>query len=282
MPELAEVELSRHVWDVGRAENITRVTLHPHNRIFRGLNPDALARALTGRRLQRSIARGKQLAFVFAKPGTKAPAHWLGIHLGMAGSLHREPAGSFHPGKHDHLVLWGRRHALVFRDVRHFGRVLSHAGTNEPSWWSAMAPDLTSPAFTLAALVGFLQRRKKAPLKAVLLMQERFPGVGNWLADEILWCARLHPAKRGGDISEKQQRTLWREIRRVCRETIRQIDENWNYPKSWLFQHRWRPGGKCPRCRTTLARDTIGGRTTCWCPHCQPVEKASRRRQIKR
>jgi formamidopyrimidine-DNA glycosylase len=279
MPELAEVELSRRIWDTGRAESIERVTLHPRNRIFRGLDPEALARALTGRRLQRSIARGKQLAFVFAKPKSDASAHWLGIHLGMAGSLHREPAESFQPGKHDHLVLWGQRHALVFRDVRHFGRVLSHAGADEPAWWSAIAPDLTSPAFTLAALAAFLQRRKNAPLKAVLLMQERFPGVGNWLADEILWCARLHPATRSGTLSEKQRRTLWREIRRVCRETIRQIDEDWNYPKSWLFQHRWRPGGKCPRCRATLARDTIGGRTTCWCPRCQPAEKTRRRRK---
>src|SRR6267154_1303761 len=129
MPELAEVELSRRIWDTGRAETITRVTLHPRNRIFRGLDPDALARALTGRRLRRSIARGKQLAFVFEKPGATTPAHWLGIHLGMAGSLHREPAASFQPGKHDHFVLWGQKHALVFRDVRHFGRVLSHAGT---------------------------------------------------------------------------------------------------------------------------------------------------------
>src|ERR1700681_1292866 len=160
MPELAEVELSRRIWDTGRAEIIKRVPLHPPNRIFRGLDPEALARALTGRRLQRSIARGKQLAFVFAKSGTKAPAHWLGIHLGIAGRLHREPAGSFQPGKHDHLVLWGQRHALVFRDVRHFGRVLSHAGADEPAWWSAIAPDLTSPAFTLAALAAFLQRRK--------------------------------------------------------------------------------------------------------------------------
>lgn len=271
MPELAEVELSRRIWATRRAETILRVTLRAGVRIFRGVDTEALARGLVGRKLVRSLARGKQTAFVFASRPGAADAQWVGIHLGMAGSLHRVPSAAFAPGKHDHLVLWGAKHALVFRDVRHFGRVRSHAGADEPAWWSALAPDLTSPAFTVAALTAFLLRRKNAPLKAVLLMQERFPGVGNWLADEILWRALLHPATHCGQITVEQTRTLWREIRRVCRESLRQIDKNWNYPASWLFRYRWKPGGKCPRCRAALDRATIGGRTTCWCPRCQPA-----------
>ena len=274
MPELAEVELSRRLWDPAIGQIIVRISLNPRVRVFRGLNPAALSRALTGRTLVRSIARGKQLAFVFGNASTaKAATDWLGLHLGMAGSLHLEPAKSFAPGKHDHLVLWQDRHALVFRDVRHFGRVLFHASGEEPAWWSAIAPDLASAAFTVPALTAFLQRRKNAPLKAVLLMQERFPGVGNWMADEILWRARLHPALRAGSLSAPRTQVLWREIRRVCRESIRQIDPDWNYPTSWLFQHRWRDGGRCPRCRAKLERATIGGRTTCWCPKCQPAPR---------
>ena len=276
MPELAEVELSRRLWDPAIGRNIMRVTLNPRVRLFRGLDAPGLARALTGRTLLRSIARGKQLAFVFgdlpARGGTGA-RHWLGLHLGMEGSLHLVPADSFTPGKHDHLVLWQEKHALVFRDIRHFGRVLFHAGADVPAWWSSIAPDLMSPAFTVAALTAFLHRRKNAPLKPVLLMQERFPGIGNWMADEILWRARMPPATRAGTLTGPAIQILWREIRRVCRESIRQIDADWNYPASWLFRHRWRPGGRCPRCRTALERATIGGRTTCWCPKCQPASK---------
>lgn len=272
MPELAEVELSRRIWDPALGGSILRVSLQARNRVFRGLHPAALTRALNGRTLMRSIARGKQMAFVFGDPtDPSGSSHWLGLHLGMEGSLHLEAASGFTPGKHDHLVLWQKQHALVFRDIRHFGRVLFHAGADEPAWWSALAPDLTSPAFTPAALTAFLQRRRNAPLKAVLLMQERFPGVGNWMADEILWRARLHPAARAGTISETEMWILWREVRHVCRESIRRIDADWNYPPSWLFPHRWRNGGRCPRCRTALLREAIGGRTTCWCPRCQPA-----------
>lgn len=281
MPELAEVELSRRIWHAGGAEIIERVTLHAGVRIFRGIDTDALVRGLVGRKLVRSLARGKQAAFVFASRKGAADAHWVGIHLGMAGSLHRVPASEFQPGKHDHFILWGATHALVFRDVRHFGRVRSHAGAGEPEWWASLAPDLTSPAFTVAALGAFLQRRKKAPIKAVLLLQERFPGVGNWLADEILWRARLHPATPAGSLSPETARRLWKEIRWVCRETIKQIDDDWDYPASWLFRHRWKPGGKCPRCRSALARAPIGGRTTCWCPRCQPAAKSPRGRKPK-
>jgi formamidopyrimidine-DNA glycosylase len=280
MPELAEVELSRRIWHAGHGESITRISLHPQVRVFRGVDPRALEN-LRGLRLARSFARGKQMVFVFERGARRKSTIWLGLHLGMEGSLHRVPDKYFTPGKHDHLVLWQRGHALVFRDVRHFGRVQLHEGADIPKWWAGLAPDLTSPAFTLEALTEFLQRRKKAPIKAVLLMQERFPGVGNWLADEILWWARIHPATKSGEILPGATRKLWREIRRLCREAIRQIDEDWNYPASWLFRHRWKPGGKCPRCRTALARDTIGGRTTCWCPRCQPAGKPIRRRKAK-
>ena len=279
MPELAEVELSRRIWDVGSRQTIDRVSLHPQVRIFRGIDTVALARSIAGTRLARSHARGKQLAFVFK--GSGGITVWMGIHLGMEGSLHRVPTAEFAAAKHDHLVLWQRSHALVFRDIRHFGRVRLHVGNDTPAWWSELAPDLTSPAFTLAALADFLQRRRNSPIKAVLLMQERFPGVGNWLADEILWWVRIHPATRSGQISPQATRTLWRVIRHLCREAIRQIDADWNYPASWLFRHRWKPGGKCPRCRAPLQRATIGGRTTCWCPRCQPAPKPTRARKGK-
>jgi formamidopyrimidine-DNA glycosylase len=68
-------------------------------------------------------------------------------------------------------------------------------------------------------------------------------------------------------------------VRRVARLAIDTIDDRWEYPKTWLFAHRWEPGGRCPRCATALGRDTIGGRTTCWCPRCQPAAPKPRRRR---
>ncbi len=270
MPELAEVELTRRVWDIGRGARISRVELHPRCRIFRGLDPETLGPALTGTRLESSEARGKQMLFRFSGNA------WVGIHLGMAGSLHVESA-KFVPGKHDHFVLRQPKRTLVFRDVRHFGRVLLHLGSEPPAWWQALPPELTSPAFTKRLLEDFLTRRARAPLKAILLMQERFPGVGNWMADEILWRARLPPASTAGGLSALERTRLWKDVRWVCRESFRKIDPDWSYPDSWLFQHRWKPGGDCPRCGLALERATIGGRTTCWCPKCQPARGVPQR-----
>lgn len=268
MPELAEVELSRRIWEPAVGQKVRQVLLHEKNRIFRGEDVPALAAALTGAALESTAARGKQMLFGFRSPGKKARA-WLGLHLGMAGSLHLESAKAFVPGKHDHFVLQLPRQALVFRDVRHFGRVRFQTGAEPPGWWAALPPEVASEEFTLPWMSEFLARRKRAPIKGVLLMQERFPGIGNWMADEILWRARLHPATPAGELKTAARKRLWEETKFVAAESLRQIDEHWDYPDTWLFPHRWKPGGHCPLCGSELDRATIGGRTTAWCPRCQ-------------
>jgi formamidopyrimidine-DNA glycosylase len=272
MPELAEVEYFRTRWNPGLGRKIEAVEIHSPARIFRGTDTKALVRALTGAKLERSEARGKQMLFV-AKPARGKARAWLGIHLGMTGGLRVEKP-RFAPGKHDHLVLRQAKDTLVFKDGRMFGRVLFALDGETPEWWSRIAPDLLSREFTVAALSGFLKRRKKAPIKAVLLMQERFPGIGNWMADEILWRAGIHPKQAAGSLDAAQTKALYREIRWVCREALRIIGEKWgDPPKSWLFPHRWQKGGKCPRTGAKLMHATIGGRTTCWSPARQKLRE---------
>src|SRR5205085_3928328 len=129
--------------------------------------------------------------------------------------------------------------------------------------------------FTVTAVADFLRRRGRAPIKAVLLMQERFPGVGNWMADEILWRAAIHPARLAGSLDATEIRALHRECRNVCRQALAVIAGrgktppqhlNENIPGTWLFKHRWRKGGTCPKTGAKLRHATIGGRTTCWSP----------------
>jgi formamidopyrimidine-DNA glycosylase len=270
MPELAEVEYFRTRWNPGLGHKIEVVLLHPRARIFRGSDPKRLVAAFTGAKLERSEARGKQMLFVGTPAKGKGHA-WLGLHLGMTGKLRLEKAG-FVPDRHDHLVLRQAAHALVFQDARMFGRILFAEGADAPAWWSRIAPDLLSKEFTVKRLGDFLQRRKKAPIKAVLLMQERFPGIGNWMADEILWRAAIHPKQPAGSLDAARTKTLHREIQYVCREALRIIGKKWDDPpKSWLFPHRWAKGGKCPRTGEKLMHATIGGRTTCWSPKRQKL-----------
>jgi formamidopyrimidine-DNA glycosylase len=241
-------------------KKITHVALHEGKRLFRGVNEKRLAAALRGATYLHSEARAKLMCFRFSG------GVWLGIHLGMTGKLRVEPP-DFAPGKHDHLVLRQKARSLVLSDPRMFGRVHFHEGREAPDWWAKLPPAVTSPEFTLELVTAFLQRRKRLAVKAALLVQTTFPGVGNWMADEILWRAAIHPRQPAGSLDAAETKALFREIRYVCREALKIIGTNWgDLPDSWLFNHRWQKGGTCPRTGAKLQHATIGGRTTCWSP----------------
>ena len=265
MPELAEVEFFRKQWNPGLHKKINQIHIHPRKRVFRGVSTHRLIRRIKGKTLVSSHTHGKQMLFRIGQDG------WLGIHLGMTGKLFTR-ANPFSPGKHDHLVLRSNRCSLVFQDPRLFGRIRFDVSPIAPAWWSRLPPAILSSGFDLPRLASFCRRRKRTPLKTLLLRQDCFPGIGNWMADEILWQTRLHPKKKAGQLGPGEIRRLHFYLQKISRVALKTIgrDES-DPPPSWLFLYRWKPGGRCPRCRKTLARDAVGGRTSCWCPHCQPA-----------
>jgi len=267
MPELAEVDYFRRRWDAGVGAGVVAVHLHSAARVFRGCDVAALAPRLRGAVLEKSLAHGKQMLF-----GLSGGA-WLGVHLGMTGELRVEAAGH-RAARHDHLVLHQAGRALVFADSRMFGRVrfdLSPEGP--PAWWRDLPPGILTPGFSEGWVAGHLGRRARAPLKAVLLDQSIFPGVGNWMADEILWRLGLHPLTPAGALDAEAQSAVRQHTRWVARRALATIGVDWrDPPAAWLYRHRWASGNRCPRppCRTFLVREEAAGRTTCWCPACQP------------
>jgi formamidopyrimidine-DNA glycosylase len=195
----------------------------------------------------------------------------------MTGAL-RVEAAEYRPRKHDALVIEVGDGVLVFNDPRQFGRVRAWIGTGseKPPWLRHLPAEVLSPEFTVQRLRACLGRHARAPLKAVLLDQKYFPGIGNWMADEILWRAALHPALPAARAAgPKIASRLFRAIRQVARDALRVIagvggelpaDLNVHIPDRWLFNHRWENGGSCPRTGKPLCRAEIGGRTTCWSP----------------
>lgn len=264
MPELAEVEYYRRRWDAGLGSSVLRVLVHPKAGVFKTASAADVVRHLSGAKLLASEAAAKQMLFRFSGDA------WLGIHLGMTGEL-LVAAPDHEPRKSDHLVLVQRDRALVFSDPRMFGRVQFHCGPDAPDWWTSIAPSVLSPAFTPDSVAAFLRRRARTAIKPVLLMQEKFPGVGNWMADEILWRAAIHPKRPAGSLTEKESAALHRETRWVAENALKIIGRSSaatlpDPPKTWLFPHRWENGGVCPRTGVPLVREEIGGRTTCWSP----------------
>ena len=264
MPELAEVEWYRKQWNPGLGNMIVDVALHARKRVFRGTETLALRQHLVGQTLLKSTTRGKRMLFKFSGD------NWLGLHLGMTGTLRVEEA-KYRARKHDHLVLHQTARALVFRDSRQFGRVRFHQGEDEPDWWKSDVPEIVGSGFTQRFVDRFLDRHGNAPIKAVLLLQNGFSGIGNWMADEILWRAKILPSRRAGKLNAEKRAALLRETRFVARRSLQTLGVDYSDPpRTWLIHQRWKSTGVCPIHRTPLKRATIGGRTTAWCPRCQP------------
>ena len=263
MPELAEVEWYGKQWEAGRGQEIVYLALHARKRVFRETNTRELQRRLIGKKLLSSARRGKRILFKFSGE------NWLGIHLGMTGKIHVAPP-NFRPAKHDHLVLYQRERALVFTDSRQFGRGRFHHGPDEPAWWQSNIPEITSPKFDREFIDRFLDRHRQAPIKAVLLLQNGFPGIGNWMADEILWRAKILPSRRTSSLREHERVALLREAKFVVRRSLETLGKDFSDPpRGWLIHQRWSRTGVCPRHHTPLRHATIAGRTTAWCPRCQ-------------
>ena len=272
MPELAEVELARRQWAAFHGDTILNVDVHPKARIYRDCPSPAL-RILEGKTLLSSRAHGKRMLFTFA------PDLHLEVHLGMSGKL-STAAADHEDHKHDHLILRTRKAALIFNDYRMFGRVTLH-DCDDP--WADFPPQPQDSKFSLTRVRKLIERHPKKLLKALLLDQNACPGVGNWMADEICWRLGLYP---GVATAKLDPGSLRKEIRFVTLGALKHVAEKnttasrdgfapGSYvtnvpPQPWLFQHRWKKGGTCPKCKTDLARDTIATRTTAWCPACQP------------
>ena len=263
MPELAEVEYYRKQWNTGLGQPVTRVELHDQTRVFRDVDAHGISAALRDQPFSGSWARGKQMLFQF---GRKA---WVGVHLGMTGKL-RSEALKFRPDKHDHLVIFLRTVALVFQDARQFGRVRFDVGSEPPEWWRKIPAPPHEQTFTKKMMAAFLARHQRLRIKATLLLQTGFAGIGNWMADEILWQARIAPHRKTGNLQPDELDRLWRSARSVCRKAMGAIASDFgDPPRGWLFHERWSRKGVCPKHRTPLKCATIGGRTTAWCPQCQ-------------
>ncbi len=248
MPELPEAERARQQIERALGREIVAVD-DRDTYVCRPHPPGEIAAALTGRRLTRAHRRGKFL-WVETDDGPD-----LGLHLGMAGRIAVDEEEA--PRGWDRFALEfadGGRMAL--RDKRRLGRAVI-----EPDF-SHVGPD--------AAEVGrdrFRDRvgRGTTALKARLLDQRVIAGVGNLLADEILWRARLSPLRVAGELSVEELDRLRRELRAAVRDAI-----SGGGVHTGRFMPARRRGGACPRCETALERATVGGRTTYWCPHCQP------------
>jgi formamidopyrimidine-DNA glycosylase len=248
MPELPEAERARREIERVLGRRIVAVD-DADTYVCRPHSPGEMAAALVGKRLTSVHRRGK---FMWARTDGGPD---LGLHLGMAGRIAVDEDPD--PRGWDRFALeFAGGGRLALRDKRRLGRAV-------------LAPDFShvGPDAGEVSREEFRERigHGSAPIKARLLDQRAISGVGNLLADEALWRARLSPRRETGSLSLEELDRLRRDLRAATRRAVRRGGVH----TGDLIPHRHR-GGSCPRCGTALERDTVGGRTTYWCPREQP------------
>jgi formamidopyrimidine-DNA glycosylase len=246
VPELPEAERARQAIESGGLHRRIVAVDDSDTYVCRPHTPGEIADALVGRELISAHRRGKAM---WVQTSDDGPV--LGLHLGMAGRIvvDEEPS----PRGWDRFVLhFEDGGSLALRDKRRLGRARL-----EPDL-DALGPDAAEiPRADFRARVG----RGSAPLKARLMDQGVVAGIGNLLADEILWRARLDPRRPAGELSVEDLDRLRREVRAAMRSAVRRGGAH----TGDVIAER-RRGGHCPRCGAEMARATVGGRTTFWCP----------------
>jgi formamidopyrimidine-DNA glycosylase len=263
MPELPEVESARAVIErAGLRRRIADVD-DSDSWVCRPHVPGEIRHALLGSELVTAMRRGKSM-WCQTDPSSGVT---LGIHLGMSGKIVIADAngtevdggdyweGGRKPGDYRwarFTVTFDDGGRLMLVDPRRLGRVRLNPPVEK------LGPDaqLITPAQFRAALAA----GGGAPVKARIMDQERIAGIGNLLADEILWRARVHPARPVSSLTPAEESRLLRATRDAIRTALR----DGGVHTLTIVPYR-RRGGACPRDHAPMHTAPVGGRTSWWC-----------------
>jgi formamidopyrimidine-DNA glycosylase len=246
VPELPDVEQARKLIESDGLRRRIAAVDDSDTYVSRPHAPGEIADALVGRELVAAHRRGKSMWIETSDDGPI-----LGLHLGMAGRvvIDDEPAER---GWDRFVLHFEDGGMLALRDKRRLGRARL-----EPNI-EALGPDAGEVDRTR---FRELLARSRAPIKARLMDQAVMAGVGNLMADEILWRALIDPRRPAADLDDEEVNRVWRDMRTIIRMSVRRGRAG----VTELIPER-RRGGHCPRCGTALERGAVGGRTTYWCP----------------
>ncbi len=281
MPELPEVEtVARGLRAVLPGRRILQVRLGKTDFIE---DPAALERDLPGSKIGGVRRHGKFIVVALEASNGDARDFSLLIHLGMTGQI---VVGSTEapvaPHTHVFLALDDGRE-LRYTDIRRFGSIrILHDGMRETVLGKLGLDPLEATEGEFIALLS----ARRARIKALLLDQHVLRGMGNIYTDESLWRARIHPMRLGAKLTGDELHRLHRAVRDVLTAAIRMrgssvSDYVDSEGRRGTFQQRHRvyqrKGKKCFRCGAPIRRAIVAGRSSYFCPRCQPAPRVRRR-----
>lgn len=297
MPEIAEVArvvhfIKKHL--VGKT--LANVSAVEDASVFgkAGTSGAEFQKALTGKQMVDAGQQGKYFWIIMS-----SPPHPV-MHFGMTGWLKfKDEHTYYHQPKKGEEDIWPPKYwkfiletadepkvEAAFVDFRRFSRVrlvncpADQIRKNSPLVENGPDPVIDKDIVTEEWLRTKC-RSKKVPIKAMLLDQANISGIGNWVGDEIMFNAKMHPEQYANTLSDDQIKQLHKSIHYICDTAVELLGESEKFPDTWLFRHRWGKGKKdSPRALPSgekIAFLTVGGRTSAVVPSIQkktgPVAK---------
>jgi len=273
VPELPEVEtVSQGLRKRALGRRILAVEVR-HPGVIVG-SPEQFAAELEGRTIVSIRRKGKALALELE--AENAPPRYLLVRLGMTGQF-TVSAREAPLAPHTHVLLaLDERDEVRFRDVRRFGRLRCCTREEVEAAFDRLGPDaqqVTEEQFLSA------MRNRHGAIKSWLMNQQLLAGLGNIYADESLFVAGIHPLAQPGRVSAPKARRLLRAVRKVLDHAVKLQGTSFrdyvdiegrpgNYePRLRVYQ---RTGEPCRRCGRLIRRLVIAGRSSHFCPGCQP------------
>lgn len=230
--------------------------------VYDRASPTAVQAALLDRTVAATGRKGKYFWLVLDRPPHPV------FHFGMSGHLVIYRDGESPPRYCKLEIIVSDHTAGAIADMRRLGRIrLADDPEREPPI-SLLGFD---PLTSLPSAIE-LQRRlesRRGPLKAVLLDQSFSAGVGNWLADEVLYQAHISPLRPAHQLSEADVRRLRAALKSVVKRAVAVDADSDRFPRSWLFHYRWDHRIGTTARGERLVRQKVGGRTTTWSPETQ-------------
>lgn len=301
MPEIAEIARVVHfIRKLLVGKTLAKVTASEDTIVYGkvGTSSEEFEKHMSGKTVVDAGQQGKYFWMIMS-----SPPHPV-MHFGMTGWLKFKSEHSYYyqPKEDEKEEEWPPRFMkflletkpekgeepvqAAFVDGRRLGRIrlvdcpAAEIRKNSPLKENGPDPVIDKDIFT----VEWLKKKcssKKVPIKAMLLDQANISGIGNWVGDEVLYNAKIHPEQYSNTLQEGQVEQLHKSIVYVCTTAVDLIGDSDKFPEDWMFKHRWQKGkknapGVLPNGQK-VAFLTVGGRTSCVVPSVQkktgPVAK---------
>lgn len=285
MPELVEVEHFRQLLMplVGARSGSELLIETPSPTKPKGFPSEAEWDELKEYSVKDVLRKGKLLRIELECQG-RDDKH-LYLHMGMTGriscpgrvlKLESLKGGNVYPPPHTHLILKSNKHEVAFSDPRRFGRVVLRSATDDE--FSELAPDALAEKADFDGIV-----ENTTAIKKLLLDQKRVvSGVGNWICDEVLYQAEIHPDQTMLTSSERD--VIVENLNFILETAVSRMEDE--LPADWLFHRRWDKrkgiGVKDAKGRP-IKWITSAGRTSAICPSIQmlkPRKQAAKRKTL--